>query len=377
MSRRPVAAALALSLIAALWLTPAAGAGASFSTTLAQAADGRTLRLGDLASDDNLVAIAYQKNDRAYLRWSNDYGKSFASRVALRGGSRAMDPRVAACNDMVFSVSTWLTPDASKVGIDYRDVVTGESWRYSLGAGHTPDVACFGEVVAATWVDEDHAWLAIHEGPCASPCSPAFRMDLGASTFGSPPRITSDYEGFTVAWVSNGLAIQHFEFTGDGAGNISVAADPVLKLMAGKDVRAPAIAALGQRMVVAYTRAGQTHMRISDDVAASFGPRIIVSKYCHSCPEGGSRPESVAVRGSFILVEVLRVAGVPPGYQGVAFLSRDGGASWEKRSTGSGGQRRGVLLSHSRLAEAWDAHYYNGEPHPQLDQVIGFRVLDL
>jgi hypothetical protein len=375
-SRRSVTSVATLMLVVFLGLVPAASAG-SGGMVLASGDDGRTLKLGDLASDDDLIGVVFQKQDRSYLRWSNDYGDTFAPRVPLRGGLRAREPRVAVCNDMVFAVSAWPTSGSRNVGIDYRDIVTGESWRYSLGAGHTPDVACFGEVVAATWVHEDHAWLAIHEGPCESPCSPAVKMDLGASTFGSPPRITSDYEGFTAAWVSNGLAIQHFEFTGDGAGNLNVTADPVLKLMAGKDVSTPEIAALGQRMVVAYTRAGQTHLRTSDDVATSFGPRIIVSRYCRDCPEGGSHPQSVAVRGHLILVEVTRVAGVPPGYEGVAFLSRDGGASWEKRSTGWGGSQRGVLLSHSLFAEAWDTHYYNGDPYSQLDQVIGFRVGDL
>lgn len=377
MSRLSVARASALVLIALFALAPSAGATGSGDIVLARGADGRTLKLGDLASDDNLIGVVFQKRGRSYLRWSNDSGESFAPRVALRSGLRAKNPRVAVCNDMVFAASVWPTSASNKVGIDYRDIVTGESGRYSLGMGDAADVACFGDVVAATYEHDDQAWLAIHEGPCASPCSPTVRMALGPTTYGSPPRITSDYGGFTATWVDDGLAIQHFEYTAGGAGGFSIEPGPVLELMAGKDVRAPQIAALGQRVVVAYVRAGQTHVRVSDDVAASFGPRIIVSRFCRDCLEGGSLPQSVAVRGSLILVEVLRVAGTPPGYQGVAFLTRDGGASWEKRSTGFGGARRGVLLSHAVFAEAWDNHYYNGPPYSQWDQLIGFRVDDL
>jgi hypothetical protein len=376
-SRFVIAGPLALALLATLMVAPVVSAGESAPITLASASDGRTLKLGDVASDDNLVGVVFQEKNRSYLRWSENYGQSFESKVALRKGKRATEPRVAVCDDLIFAVSLWQTAVAREVGVDYRNVVTGDKGKFSLGQGYLADIACFGEVVAVTWVQSDHLWLAVHEGPCANPCSPAVKLDLGTGDFDNPPRITSDSDGLTATWITTGLAVQHFGYSPGGAGGFTIVAGPVLTLMAGKDVRVPVIAGLGPRVVVAYKHNGQTHARISDDMGASFGPRIIVSMFCRNCPEGASQPDSVAVRGSNILVEVLRAGGIPPAYEAVAFVSRNSGDSWEERSTHNGGFQRGVLLTSATFAEAWDAHFYNGFPYPDTEQLIGFQVQSL
>jgi hypothetical protein len=375
--RSVMAGPLVLALLATLMVAPVVSAGESAPITLASASDGRTLKLGDVASDDDLVGVVYQEKNRSYLRWSENYGQSFESKVALRKGKRATEPRVAVCDDLIFAVSIWQTAVGSNIGVDYRNVVTGDKGKFSFGPGYLADIACYGEVVAVTWVQDDHAWLAVHEGPCSNPCSPAVKRDLGTGDFDNPPRITSDSDGFTATWITTGLAVQHFRYSAGGAGGFNIVAGPVLTLMAGKDVRVPVIAGLGERVVVAYRRNGQTHLRISDDLGSSFGPRIIVSKFCRNCPEGGSQPDSVAVRGSDILVEVLRAGGIPPAYEAVAFLSRNSGNNWEKRSTHNGGFQRGVLLTSGTFAEAWDAHFYNVFPYPDTEQIIRFQVQSL
>ncbi len=364
-------------LVATLLAAPVALAGQPGDITLASAPDQRVMKLGDIASDDDLLAVVYQERNLSYMRWSTNAGSTFAPKVALRSGLRAKDPRVAVCDDSIFSVSIWQSDVTRNVGVDYRNLVTGDKGRFSLGAGAQVDIACYGEVLAVTWVHEDHLWLAVHEGACANPCSPTVKLDLGPADFDSPPRISGDYGGFVVTWINDGLAVQHFEYEAGGAGGFNINPGPVTTLMAGKDVRLPVIAALGQRTVVAYERAGQTHLRVSDDVGSTFGPRIIVSNYCKNCREGGSEPESVAVSGSNILVEVARFGGTPGGHDVIAFLTRNGGNKWVKKSTHSGGFRRGVLLSGSLYAEAWDFHVYNGSPYPRAQQLIGFHVRSL
>jgi hypothetical protein len=255
-------------------------------------------------------------------------------------------------------------------------VVTGDKGKYILGPGVKPDVACYGELVAVTWWQDDHAWLAVHEGPCASPCS-AGVIDLGFADFDSPPRITAHAEGFTATWITTGLAVQRFDYTGGGGGGFPIEPGPVLTLMAGTDVRLPQISGLGSRVVIAYARSGQTHLRISDDMGSSFGSRIIVSKYCRDCPEGGSQPDSVAVRGSDLVVEVIRGGGVPTAYEMVAFASRNSGETWTQRSSHGGGFQRAVLVEGANFAEVWDAHFYNGFPYPETEQLISFQVRSL
>ena len=372
-----LAGPLVVALLATLIVAPVASAADSAPKTLASASDGRTLKLGDIAADDDLMAVVYQERNLSYLRWSTNYGGSFAPKVALRSGLRAKEPRVAVCDDVIVAGSIWQSDVTRTVGVDYRNLVTGDTGRYSLGLGQMVDVACYGELAAVTWVHDDHAWVAFHEGLCASPCTPHVKLDLGTGNFDSPPQITGDYEGFTATWITNGLAVQHFVYEAGGAGGFTITPSPRQTLMAGKGVRAPVISALGEWMAIAYSRAGQTHLRVSDDVGATFGPRIIVSNFCRNCPEGGSAPDSVSIAGSNVVVEVIRAGGVPTAYEMVAFVSRNSGDSWTKKSTRSGGFQRAVILEHNEFAEVWDAHFYNGGPYPPTPQLIGFQVRDL
>ena len=113
-------------------------------------------------------------------------------------------------------------------------------------------------------------------------------------------RVSSDGDGFVAAWVTDGIAVQHFKYEAATGGGFDITPGPVDTLMAGKDVYLPVIAGRGNRVALAYGRDGQTHLRTSDDYGAPFGPRIIVSNYCRNCSYGSSEPLSVDVRGDLI-----------------------------------------------------------------------------
>jgi hypothetical protein len=357
-----VAGPLVLAVLCTLILSPIANAADAGAITLASASDGRTLRLGDLASDDLIVA-AYQDRNVSYLRWSKNDGQTFASKVPLHDGLPAKDPRVATCNDSVFAVSSWPTATAPEIGLDFQNFVTRDIGSYSLGPGSAADVACYGDLGAVTFVDGGHLWLATQmSADCPNPCTQNLKLDLGTGDFRSPPRITGDYSGFTVTWLTTGLAIQHFDYdTGDG-GVYTLTPKPMLTLMAGKGVSDPVISGLGERLVVAYQRADRTQIRISDDQASSFGPPIVVPGPCTSCANGGPRPMSVAISGANILVEVSRAAGSPLAYAMNGFLTRDSGATWTKVSTRAGGSQSGIIIEAATYAEVWD-HHFSSKPN--------------
>jgi hypothetical protein len=217
-------------------------------------------------------------------------------------------------------------------------------------------------VGAVTFVDGGHLWLATQTSDCLNPCAQNLKLDLGTGDFTSPPRITGDYSGFTVTWLTTGLAVQHFDYdTGDG-GVYTLTPKPMLTLMAGKDVSDPVISGLGERLVVAYQRAGRTQIRISDDQASSFGPRIVVPGPCTSCANGGPRPMSVAISGTNILVEVSRAAGSPLSYAMNGFVTADSGATWTKVSTRAGGSQSGIIIEGATYAEVWD-HQFSSKPN--------------
>jgi hypothetical protein len=352
-----VSAPLALAILATLVLAPVASAANPTPITLASASDGRTLKLGDLAMDD-VVAVAFQEKNVSYLRGSKNYGQTFATRVALNSGLPSTDPRTATCNDSVFAASTSTDPTPGVVAYS-RNFVTGDSGPYPLGAGSMADVACYGDIGAVTFVNAGHLWLAARTSDtsdCSGPC-PVVTLDLGTGDFSSPPRITGDYAGFTVAWLTSGLAIQHFDYDAGSGDNFTLTPRPVLTLMAGKGVSAPVISALGQRSVIAFQQAGRTYIRISDDVSATFAPRIVVPGPCPSCANGGPRPDSVSVQVSTILVEISRAAGSPLSYAMNGFLTQDSGATWTKVSARAGGTQLGLVNSDLGLAEVWDHHF--------------------
>jgi hypothetical protein len=358
-----------VAVLATLAFVPVVSATDGAPRTLATEPYGRTLKLGDIASDDHL-AVVFQDKNVSYVRWSNNEGKTFSSRVALQDGLPSKDPRVASCNDSIFAVSNLQTATGTEVGLYYRNFVTRDNGNIGVGVGDLADVACYGDVAAVTWVDNDHAWLSTFD--CFDPCALIETLDLGTGDFSSPPRISGDYGGFTVAWLTTGLAIQHFEFGNEG----TLTPGPVLTLMAGKGVTAPEISALGQRVVVAYVRAGRTHIRISDDVASSFGPRIVVSTACSNC-SGAVWPDSISVRGATIVVEAIRPFGSPISYAMNSYVSLDSGGSWAKGASREGGFQRAVILENGGFAEVWDRHFYNAYPYPAAQQVIGFQVRDL
>ena len=317
------------------------------------------------------MVVGYQERNLSYMRWSMNEGQSFAPAVALHSGLPAKDPRVATCNDSVFAVSSWQTATTPEVGVDSRNFVTRDINTYSLGVGTMADVACFGDIGAVTWVNGGHLWLNARTSDtsdCSNPC-PSVTLDLGTGDFSSPPRITIDYAGFSVVWLTTGLTVQHFDYDSGTGDNFTLTPKPAVTMMVGKGVRYPVIDSSNQRVVVAYQRAGRAQIRISEDVAQSFGPRIVVPGPC-SCVDGGPRPNSVSIGNSNILVEVLRAAGSPLAYAMNGYATTDSGATWAKVSARAGGSQSGVMFEGRDYAEVWD-HSLSGKA----SQYIRFQVI--
>lgn len=370
--------AAAVAFVVLALAVPSAAAAQPPDMQLETGPNNRTLRLGDIASA-NQIAVVFQNTNKSYLRWSADGGTTFTPRHVLRDGLRAKNPRVDACADMVWIASEWQSDVTQKVGVDYFDTNLSTTGRFSLGAGTHPDVACFGNVVAVTWWLDDHNFLAMSDGPCGNPCVPALKYDLGPSDFDNPARIAADGNGFAVSWIrdpdqiTEALNVQHFQvYT---SGGLNVLADPIVSMLVNKDFFSPVIAGDGSRVVVAYSRRGQTHMRISDDHGANFGPRIIVSNFCRDCPEGGSQPMGIDARDGDILVEVLRAGGLPPDFDARGFLTHNDGNRWLKTPSNRG-QKFGVLLGDT-LAEVWDDSLARGFPYPSRPQVIMFHIRNI
>ena len=362
----------AIALVLLVLIVPSAAAAQPANIQLETGPNNRTLRLGDIASA-NQIAVVFQNANKSYLRWSADGGTTFTPRHVLRNGWRAKNPRVDACADMVWVASEWHSDVNQNVGLDFFDTGADTTRRFRVGPGAAPDVACFGNVVAVTRWNAGHIYVNMYNGPCGPSSCVGIQRDLGPGDFDSPARVAATDNGFAVSWLTASLNVQHFEVT--TSGGLHVVPGPVVSMLQNKDVRKPVVAGDGSRVVVAYSRLGQTHMRISENYGASFGPRIIVSKFCRDCPEGGSQPMGIDARGGDILVEVLSAGGAPPDYDAKGFLTHNDGNNWLKTPSNRG-QKFGVLRGDT-LAEAWDDSLARGFPYPSRPQVIMFHIRNI
>lgn len=337
----------------------------------------KTLVLGDVAAG-NAIGVAYQKGAYSYLRWSQDGGLTFSADWPLREGRPSKSPRLASCGNWMWATSVWRTTAGSpRVTVDYLDVTTPESTagRFRIDDAFSADVACLGDVVAVTYsVSSAGLMLAVMDGQCAQPCTPAFSTMLSPYA-DDPSRIAAVDDGFVATWPVVGLGVQHFAVSGSGQ-NIDVSPDPAVTLMPGKSVYLPAIAGDGSRVVVAYIKNGQTHMRISEDRGQTFGPRIIVSYFSTNTCCAGSVPNSVDARNGQILVEVGRGMGDPPDISTVGKFTATDGAHWKPTTGHDGGTQMGVLLA-GFAAEAWDSHLYASRIYGNVPQEIGFRTTNV
>ena len=352
---------------------PVALAGEPGEIVIAPPDHGESRVLGGIAAANNIV-VSWREAHQSFMTWSKDGGATFQPKVALRKGLRAKDSRAAACGDFIWAASTWITHRGPVIGVDYREVSSGTSGRFTVGRGRDVDISCIGETVAVSWTGGDgHVQIAILDGACASPCEPAYRDDLGAGD--GPVSIAAYDKGFVVVFRNGGLLINTFDVdrTGD---TIDVTSNPSTRILAGKDVYGT-VGADGARVVVAFELFGQTFMKISDDRGTTFGTKIIVSTFCRDCPEGGSFPESVDVRGNSIVVEVLTAAGIPSGIGVTAKLTHNDGATWRAISGSNGGDRYGVFATNDSLAEAWDRHFYSYPIYGHVPQEIRFLLTEL
>jgi hypothetical protein len=374
------ASAAALIAVAVFAASPAL---AATTVVIANGAAHTTLVAGDIDGTAP-ITVAYQKKAYSYLRWSTDGGQTFGTPRALRGGLKAKNPRVAVCANNLWAVSEWPTTSGTKIGLDLVDRtannLTGR-WSVSTG-GYGPDVACLSDAeptlplektVGVVWLtNAGNAALEINDWPCAERCSLPYFADLGKASTDEGIKIAAVDDGFVVTWVgyllADGLNVQHFHVERSG-GNINVTPGPVVHLLAGNAVFAPVIDGDGSRVVLAYTRNENVHLRISDNRGATFGARIVVTSFCTNS-DCGSRATSIDARNGQILVEARIGGGAPPSFETFGRLTSNDGANW-RTVTDSSRNHLGELLA-GAVAEVRDNHLYRDPIYGDQAQQITF-----
>ena len=155
------------------------------------------------------------------------------------------------------------------------------------------------------------------------------RRDLGPGDFDSPRSRRGHRRRFRGFVADATLNVQHFQVS--DRRRTALTSWPARWSRCKQRRPRTCVAGDGSRVIVAYSRLGQTHMRISEDYGATFGPRIVVSTFCRDCPEGGSQPMGIDARNGDILVEVLSAGGAPPDYSAEGYLTHNEAAAGPRR----------------------------------------------
>lgn len=301
--------------------------------------------LGDAAFDREEVAVVWREPlggvPVVRIRTSDAAGTVFAPTELVIDHAR--QPSVDLCASQVFVAYARDYGDGipGRWAIDLRTRAvsatgfTGAGVSSGLYRARDPDVACAGGRLFVAWVEQQPGGERVRITDSLR-SSLAFEpsIDLGAA---SPDRAAPVVAGVNhwgyVAWTSgNDVRFKRFG-VGSGPGFVLTPyADRRLADGTGaRPASLPVIAADGPRVVVAWTRCGDTQARVSNDSGATWGPaRTLRTGTCGS--ESGSYPTGAAILADRIAVTVATIG---PSAERVV-RTRNGFASFTDTRLGGG-----------------------------------------
>ncbi len=344
------------------------------------------LRVKDIAANGNtsdgaVVAIGWHeasKPGQLYLAFSTNGGKDYRrTNGRLRRypivGEPSLGMSVAICGGRVWVGSSYKDPasGAPRVLMTSRTIGGGaaQAWVTPGDGRKVRDVsiACAGkDLLAIGWLEKkdgkNRTRLMLRSmEPLGQSPTIGKKFKFGPSDFKGGIAVAATPGAVAVAYNKNGnLKVKRF---GIDADDPSIISQGPPSTVAWGDVKAPQMAARGNRLVLAYSDAGKVKAKLSTDVGASFGgPKVLVPSGSIRNP---SRAYSADVIGGRIVVEAganKKGKVVPQRIQ-----STDAGATWSTRTFGHIGGRVGALLKKKGQAPLLMEAWHNNAPNPSPD----------
>lgn len=316
------------------------------------------LTLTDLVGRADDVALVSERvlggNRSVVLSWSDEGPDAWQHQDV--DGSPTSEPEVAICGGTATAVYREGTGDASRVRSHSVPLGSGlqfvREWT-GVGAVRKPDVACVANTyLAVAWFQRvGGEWrVRVRPGPDAEP------IGLGTGTVSRGLSIAASADRLYVAWFrGSSLKVRRFRI-GSGAQHAltSLGTTTVASLRYG---RYPEIGAAGSRAFLAFMDRADLKVRRSTDRGVSFGgARTLRDEPFPS--EIGAYPTTVAVRGQRVAIGAVEIGGVEELVgRGLGYYSTNGGSSWTRKSTHSGGRTVATLRTPAasyQYVEAWD-----------------------
>ena len=346
----------ALPVSAAAWSTPKKVAGPGY------------FWISSVASENNTVAVSWLENtsDLVY-RVSTDRGKNFAPPVHV--GS-ANPGAVTVCGGLVAAVRV-NTGDGT-VKLDLRNIDGTLADARTLGSGRNltltgNGIACVGGRRIATFWDE-YIGGVLHLKVAVVPVAEAlasYEFDLGAAHLYRVRNITATDTGIWMAWSRvDGIIVQRLDVA-DGP-QMEVTKGPRAHISRNLVAPGVSVAAVGNRVYVAYDRNNSAFMRVSKDGGETFGD---VRTLYTATPDAPAGPWTLAAREN-VVVAAVHLGPWCWGCVGTnkAVYSTNWGRTWTSGPENVGGFMSVATLGSGpglRIAQAWDnrtSHETYGDP---------------
>lgn len=332
---------------------------------------GDDIRVTDLATRAGNVAVALDvtlgSDHLSGLAWSTDRGATWDDQILADDRSR--ESQVAWCAGqptMVFAER--LTPPGTQwllwtMTRDPEVAVTGTRRWTESGISRKPDIACVANTnVALAWFQKqgNSYHVKVKAGSTVGYFPQSF--DLGTGSMDRGLSIAASATRVYVSWFAGDkLRVRRFSIGGGSNHSLtSLGTTTVASLTYGDS---PQVGADGDRVILAYMDKADLKVRRSTDRGVSFGAaKRLVNEPFPS--EVGTRPTSVAVRGSTVAIGAVHFSEQPG--SGTGFLSTNGGTSYVKQPSHAGGRLVAGLVKvggDQRYAEAWDESF--SDPNTQ------------
>lgn len=308
------------------------------------------------------------------IRWSDDAGLTWDTGDTIVSGMMPhLESQAAVCAGRAIASYVVRFDDASRLVRTYAKTFAlppfenTRQWSAVGVIGRRPDVACVANTeLAVAWFEKiASGYKVVLETGTPSGANPSpQRFALGMGSPGRGLSVAASSDRVYVAWFDGStLKVRRFRVSSGSAHTLTSLGTTTVGTFQGGTT--PQIGADGSKVVLAYTHGADLKVRRSTNRAVSFGSATTV-RNLPDASEVGALATTVAVKGNLVALGTIDVGGIDTLYgDGRGYKSSDGGASFRRLTTHTGGRVLGTVVkigSTYRWAELWDQSFDEDDP---------------
>jgi hypothetical protein len=299
------------------------------------------------------------------VSWSTDGGATWPGSQTIETitDKPHVESQAAVCAGRAVAVYAVVLDSSTRIirgsAFDIAFPIIGQRDWTSSGIARKPDAACIANSeLAVAWFQKsgsDHKVRLRTGVPVGDDLSPqSFTLGVGSPGRGLSVAATADR--VYVAWFQGSrLKLRRFRISAGPNHTLTSLGTTSLGTVSGGT--SPQVGASGSKVIVAYTQGADLKVRRSTNRGVSFGTARTL-KDLPGASEVGALATTVAMKGDLVALGSVEAGGIETlTGKGVGYKSTNGGSTWTRVSTHSGGWLLATLTrpgSSYRWAEVWD-----------------------